>query len=215
MTDFIVTHTGLSINPEIIFNDHDIYHIEIRDQKDNKPMKTKNVTHVKNLKFASMDDEMLTFFNKTYPEFIVSIDMKMIGTDPDKYWITTDSLGKYIPLMVETVVGRSINKALLTKHDDDCVAVIIFGIDDIILGTLIDSTPDAVNIKLGKNSLYTIKSDERAPENTLVELKINHMNKDGSIIVRATKPDGTVISIEEFTKCYFTIMKEVEFEDGD
>jgi hypothetical protein len=214
MTDFIVTKYGLSINPEILFNDHDIYHMEIRDQKEEGPVKTKNVTHVKNLKFASMDDEMLTFFNKMYPEFIVSIDMKMIGTDPDKYWITTDSLGKYIPLMVETVVGRSINKALVNNIDDDCVAVIIFDIDNIILGTLLDSTDDAVNIKLGKNSLYTIKCDERVVENTLVELKINHMNKDGSVIVRATKPDGSVISIEEFNKCYFTIMKEVEF-DGD
>ena len=63
MTDFIVTRYGLSINPEILFNDHDIYHMEIRDQKEG-PVKTKNVTHVKNLKFASMDDEMLTFFNK-------------------------------------------------------------------------------------------------------------------------------------------------------
>jgi hypothetical protein len=213
MTDFIVTKYGLSINPEILFNDHDIYHMEIRDQKEG-PVKTKNVTHVKNLKFASMDDEMLTFFNKMYPEFIVSIDMKMIGTDPDKYWITTDSLGKYIPLMVETVVGRSINKALLNNSNDENVAVIIFDIDNIILGTLLDSTDDAVNIKLGKNSLYTIKCDERVVENTLVELKINHMNKDGSVIVRATKPDGSVISIEEFNKCYFTIMKEVEV-DGD
>jgi hypothetical protein len=185
--------------------------MEIRDQK-MKPVKTKNVTHVKNLKFASMDDEMLTFFNKLYPEFIVSIDMKMIGTDPDKYWIATDNLGEYKPLMSKVVVGRNINPVLLNKND--CLVVVIFDIDNIVFGELLNSTADAVNIRLGNDSLYTIKSDEHVVEDTLVELKINHMNKDGSVIVRATKPDGSVISIEEFNKCQFTVMKEVK-ANGD
>ncbi len=207
MTDFIVTQYGLSINPEILFNDHDIYNMEIRDQK-GTPVKTKNVTHVKNLKFASMDDEMLTFFNKLYPEFIVSIDMKMIGVDPDKYWITTETLGEYKPLMSKIITGRNINQALL--NNNDCLVIVVFDTKNIIFGKLLNSTVDAVNIKLGKNSLYTIKSDEGVVENTLVELKINHMNKNGSVIVRATKPDGSVISIEEFEHCQFTIMKEVE-----
>lgn len=211
MTDFLITQYGLSINPEIIFNDHDVYNMEIRDQK-MKPVKTKNVTHVKNLKFASMDDEMLTFFNKLYPEFIVSIDMKMIGTDPDKYWIATDNLGEYKPLMSKVVVGRNINPVLLNKND--CLVVVIFDIDNIVFGELLNSTADAVNIRLGNDSLYTIKSDEHVVEDTLVELKINQMNKNGSVIVRATKPDGSIISIEEFEKCQFTVMKEVK-ANGD
>ena len=206
MTDFIVNEYGLSVNPEITFNDHDIYNMEIRDQKI-KPVKTKNVTHVKNLKFASIDDEMLTFFNKLYPEFIVSIDMKMIGTDPDKYWITTDNLNEYKPLMSKKIVGRKINQALL--NNSGCLVIVVFDVTNIIFGRLINSTADAVNIKLEHDSLYTIKSDESVTENTKVELKINHLNENGSVIVRATKPDGSVISIEEFENCRFTILKEV------
>ena len=206
MTDFIVNEYGLSVNPEITFNDHDIYNMEIRDQKDG-PVKTKNVTHVKNLKFASIDDEMLTFFNKLYPEFIVSIDMKMIGTDPEKYWITTDNLNEYKPLMTKKVVGRKINQALL--NNSGCLVIVVFDVTNIIFGRLIKSTDEAVNIKLERDSLYTIKSDESVTENTRIELKINHMNENGSVIVRATKPDGSVISIEEFENCRFTILKEV------
>ena len=211
MTDFIVSQYGLSINPEIVFKSDEVYNIEIRGNN-KQPLKKTSITHVRDLKFASIDDEMLTFYNKNHPEFIVSIDMKMIGNDPNKYWITNNDLNKYKPLMSKTIVGREINKALLSNSG--CLVIVVFDINNIIFGRLVNSTNEAVNIKLERDSLYTIKSDEDVVENTRVELKINHMNENGSVIVRATKPDGSVISIEEFEHCQFTIMKEVD-TDGN
>jgi hypothetical protein len=109
--------------------------------------------------------------------------------------------------MSKTIVGREINKALL--NNSGCLVIVVFNISNIIFGRLVNSTDEAVNIKLERDSLYTIKSDEDVTENTRVELKINQMNENGSVIVRATKPDGSVISIEEFENCRFTILKEV------
>lgn len=208
MTDFIVSQYGLSINPEIVFKSDEVYNIEIRDCN-KQPLKKTSITHVRDLKFASIDDEMLTFYNKNHPEFIVSIDLKMVGTNQNKYWITNDDLSKYKPLMSKTAIGREINKALL--NNSGCLVIVVFDINSIIFGRLVKSTDDdAVNIKLEHDSLYTIKADEDVVENTHVELKINHMNENGSVIVRATKPDGSVISIEEFEHCQFVVMKEVD-----